>query len=69
MQTDERDALFDVRMQMAGSTHLGEYPGWPAHPDTTTKPKTLVDYIRSIHAEQQVHAAALAQIIAHLGVK
>lgn len=66
---DERDALFDVRAQLAGVGPLGTYPGWEAHPDTSNKPKTLVDYIRALHAEQQEQRATLASIIAHLGVK
>lgn len=51
MQTDERAALFTVLHQLTGSPEPGKYPGWERKPDLTDKPKTLVDYIRALHAE------------------
>jgi hypothetical protein len=62
MKSDERDALFDVRAQLAGVGPLGKYVGWPARPDTTTDAKTMVDYIRALHAEQRAQRAILDEI-------
>lgn len=62
MKSDERDALFDVRAQLAGVGPLGKYVGWPAHPDTTTDAKTMVDYVRALHAEQRAQRAILDEI-------
>lgn len=66
MQQDERETLLDIRMQLTGSTHLGQYPGWAAHPDVTPSAKTLLDYIRALHAQQQQHTTLLAEILGRL---
>jgi hypothetical protein len=66
MQKDERDALYDVREQLTGARPAGQYPGWPAHPDITDKPKTMVDYIRALHAEQVAQRQVLDAILAKL---
>lgn len=68
LQPDERDALYDVREQMTGSrsSRPPQYPGWPAHADTSDKPKTLVDYVRALHAEQVAQRQVLAEILAKL---
>jgi hypothetical protein len=63
MQPDEREALYDIRAQMVGTPELGKYPGWPPHADTTNKPKTLVDYVRALHAEQQAQRQVLDSIL------
>jgi hypothetical protein len=70
LQPDERDALYDVRAQLTGSRSSRPplYDGWPAHADTSSKPKTLLDYVRALHAEQQVQAATLAEIVGRLPV-
>lgn len=63
MQADERAALYDVREQLTGSRSSTppEYAGWPARADLTTAPKTLVDYIRAVHAEVlSLHAEVAA---------
>ncbi len=47
MQTDERQALFDIRAQLCGSRTPGEYPGWPSFVDGGGS-LTAVDYLRWI---------------------
>lgn len=64
---DEQNAvLHEIRGQLAGNQTLGDFPGWPARADTTDKAKTLVDYIRALHAEQQSQRWLLNEIVAKL---
>ncbi|MGH3673654.1 MAG: glycoside hydrolase domain-containing protein [Pseudonocardiaceae bacterium] len=71
MQPDERDALYDIREQMTGSrsSRPPQYPGWPAHPDASDKAKTMVDYVRAVHARQGDIETKLDAILAQLNKK
>lgn len=64
LQTDERDALYDIREQLTGSRSSAppQYAGWPAKADLSSVPKTLLDYIRAVHAE----LAALHEVVGAL---
>lgn len=68
MKDDERDALYDVREQLTGarSSRPPQYPGWPARADVSDKPKTMVDYVRALHAEQQTQRQILNAILSKL---
>lgn len=63
---DERDALYDIREQLTGarSSAPALYPGWPARADMTDKPKTLLDYVRALHAELGSLRRALPGMVA-----
>jgi hypothetical protein len=66
MSPDERNALYDIREQLAGARPVGQWPGWPSRPDATDKPKSLVDYVRALHAQVRATDAKLDAILAKL---
>lgn len=52
MNPDQDAILRDIWSQLSGDawTNPPKYEGWPARPDLTDAPKTIVDYVRAIHA-------------------
>jgi hypothetical protein len=69
MNDEQNGVLHDIRMQLCGSPELNKFPGWPERADPTSKAKTLVDYIRALHFEQQIQRAKLDAVLARLESK